>query len=94
MVCDDADLVVYRVLAFIYIHLHPRADMIRLCWDVNAFRERIIQFRDTLTDEDETEAQRIFNEIHTAESKTPVKPTKSAAATGAQKKTKARSRQT
>jgi hypothetical protein len=67
MVCDDNDLVIYRVLSFIYIHTHPRKDIIRLAWKPDEFREVIIAYRETLTDDDEKEAQRITEELFQAE---------------------------
>lgn len=73
MVIEENDLVIYRILAFLYIHLHPRADVIPLVWgDINNFRETILEFRDTLTDADETEAQRLVNEIFAADAATRV----------------------
>jgi hypothetical protein len=73
MVLNDNDLVLYRVLAFIYIHLHPRNEMIPLIWgDVNKFREQVLEFRETLSDEDEIEAQRIVNEVLEADAATRV----------------------
>lgn len=73
MVCDNNDLVIYRVLAFLYIHLQPRDEMIPLVWgDINKFRAKIIDFRETLTDEDEVEAQRIVDELLEADRSTRV----------------------
>lgn len=73
MVIDDKDLVIYRVLAFLYVHLHPRPDVIRLAWgDLNKFRETILEFRETLTDADEAEAQRIVDELLKADASTRV----------------------
>lgn len=73
MICNDNDLVIYRVLAFIYIHLHPRKEVIPLVWgDLTRFREKILEFRETLTDADETEAQRIVNEQLAADAATRV----------------------
>jgi hypothetical protein len=73
MVLNDNDLVIYRVLAFIFIHMHPRTEIIPLVWgDVNKFREKVLEFRETLTDEDETEAQRIVNEVLEADAATKV----------------------
>ena len=75
MVLSDQDLVIYRILAFLYIHLNPRSDVIPLAWgDVNKFREKIIEFRETLTDKDEQEAQQIVDDLLKADAETRVIP--------------------
>ena len=73
MVSDDRDLVIYRVLAFLYIHLNPRIEVIPFVWgDINKFREKMIEYRETLSDSDIEEANRIVNEILTADQETRV----------------------
>lgn len=73
MICDDADLVIYRVLAFIYIHSLSRSEAVKLCWgNVNDFREKVLEFRETLTDQDEDDAQKLVDELLAAENATRV----------------------
>src|SRR5438477_12623880 len=63
MISDDRDLVIYRVLAFLYIHLNPRTEVIPLVWgDINKFREKMIEYREMLTDQDIEEANKLVDE--------------------------------
>lgn len=71
-VCSDEDTVIYRQLAFIYLHLKRTEQtqqedvtkhVVPLAWDINAFRAKIAFWRDTLSDEDEKTAAILHREI-------------------------------
>lgn len=73
MISDDRDLVIYRVLAFLYIHMNPRSEVIPVVWgDINKFREKMIDYRETLDDKDIEEANKLVDEIIRADAETRV----------------------
>src|SRR6267142_1273775 len=73
MISDDRDLVIYRVMAFLYIHLNPRSEVIPMVWgDINKFREKMIDYRETLSDQDIEEANKLVDEILRSDAETRV----------------------
>ncbi len=76
------DTVLFRALAFVWIHVKRgeatcKADVTRhvapFAWSINHFRGEIIEFADTLTDEDQADAMRIHKEWEEAEAATRFK---------------------
>lgn len=81
-VCDDGDLMGYRGLAFVFIHLKRTEKtamddiakyVIPIAWDLNRFRSEIMRFREKLTPDDVAEASRILVETLDTEMKSRVK---------------------
>ena len=71
-VCSPEDTVIYRQLAFIYLHLkrtepEQQADvtkhLIQDVWDINIFRAKVAFYRDTLSGEDEKVAAILHHNI-------------------------------
>ena len=82
MQVTDDDTVLFRALAFIWIHLRrteqtAKADLTRhvipVAWNINQFRGEIMEFRETLSDEDEADAIRIMTECFDRDKKTEIK---------------------
>jgi hypothetical protein len=79
-ICED-DSVLYRAAAFVFIHLKRtektaladmRRHVIPLAWSVNDFRAAIVEFLETMSDEDESEALRIMTECFETELKSRI----------------------
>jgi hypothetical protein len=81
-VIDDNDVVAYRNLAFVYLHLHPRDEMIPLAWNLNAFRAAVLEWSESLSDADMVEAGRLKEEMLQSDIQTAVEPKR----TGTEKK--------
>lgn len=62
-VCEENDLVVYRTVAFVYIHINPREEMCALAWNLPKFRKAVLDWMDDLSDAEEAEAQKIVSDI-------------------------------
>lgn len=75
---SDNDSVIYRALAFVYIHTHTREEMVNLCWDLPAFRVAITNFRDVITEPEEADCLKMVEEILSEERATEVGPITSA----------------
>jgi hypothetical protein len=61
---NDAPFTIF--LAFIFIHVHDREKLVKLCWDKFKFREALLTWIDSLgalTNEDKQEAMKLFEDV-------------------------------
>ncbi len=73
-VLSPNDSATFRVLAFVYIHLNPAEEMVKLCWNQEAFRLAVLAFAETLSPADEQEADRVTDEMIKADRASEVAP--------------------
>ena len=63
---DDSDSAIYFVWSFIYLHIllaEDRKKTIRLAWDKDAFRERLMDWIGEMTEDDRTTASLMCSAI-------------------------------
>jgi len=63
---DEADSPIFFVYSFIYIHIalaKNRKAAIKLAWDKDAFRERVLEWSESITDCDRDEANLLVTSI-------------------------------
>lgn len=63
---EDTDSSIYFIWAFLYLHIaiaKNRKDAIRLAWDRDLFREKVIDWIETKTEADRIEATNIVSAI-------------------------------
>jgi hypothetical protein len=62
----ESDSPMFFVWAFLYLHIQikkNRKEAIRLAWDKDSFRERIMEWADTMSESDREKATSIVGEI-------------------------------
>ncbi len=64
----------FRVFAFIYIHLNSAEEMVKLCWNQEAFRLAVLEFAETLSPAEELEADKITDQMIKADRASEVAP--------------------
>ena len=72
---DEADSAIYFVWSFIYIHIllaQDRRAAIKLAWDRDAFREKLLDWSENMTEEDRTTASLVCSSVLGAANKARV----------------------
>ena len=72
---DEADSAIYFVWSFVYIHIllaQDRRAAIKLAWDRDAFREKLLEWSENMTEEDRTTASLVCSSVLGAANKARV----------------------
>ena len=63
---DDSDSAIYFVWSFIYLHIllaEDRKKTIRLAWDKDAFRERVLEWSENISEKERDDAALLVTSI-------------------------------
>lgn len=74
---DDNDSSVYFIWAFLFLHIElakSKKNAIRLAWDKNLFREKVMDWVENKNEQDRTEATNIVSSIIEESQKGQVEP--------------------